>query len=266
MRKANAALMLLVSACSFAFAQFPAAVDRTADRNEILRSIFEISKGYVARDPAPFERLYLENHVSIRGKPVYNLRDQLIAMMQADSIVLRAGKKLDYETIRYESDDPQINFYGRMAVVNISKRNYWQYRGQKCQTRTQATEVWVKPENEWKIAAGHTTTFQCDPRPFHPVHSAVAAIQSRTKPPANTDFEAEQQVRELIRTLVAARASIDEPFESVIKRHTADTFVSTGPRPKSCRRLQKSGRCCADLWKRGGLHLPAARYDGGGGR
>jgi hypothetical protein len=229
MRMANlTALMLVVSACTFAFGQLSSPVDRNADRNEILNSIAEISKAYVARDPAPFERLYLENHISIRSKPVYNLREQLIAMMRADSFIVQAGKKLDYETIRYESENPQINFYARTAIVNIAKKNYWQYRGQKCQTRTQATEVWVKPADEWKIAAGHTTTFQCDPKPFHPIHAAVAAIQSRTKAPANADLESEQQIRELVKMLAAARASLEEPFEAVIDRHTADSFVSTG--------------------------------------
>lgn len=225
MRKVNLALMLLALTCRFAFGQ--AAVDSTADRNQILNSISEISRAYTARDAAPFERLYLENHASIRGKPFYNLRAQLIAMMQADSVLLRAGKRLDYETIRYESEAPQISFYDRVAIVNVAKRNYWQYNGQKCQTRTQATEVWIKPADEWKIAAGHTTTFQCDPKPFHPIHAAVAAIQARTRPPVNTDIEAEHQVRDLIRTLAAARASLEEPFESVVERHVADSFVST---------------------------------------
>ena len=227
MRVASLAMMHLASICLFALGQPPA--DRTADRNQILNSISEISRAYVARDPAPFERLYLEHYANIRGKPIYNFREQLIAMMQADSILLRAGKKLKYQTVRYESESPQITFYGRIAIVNVAKRNYWQYDGQKCETRTQATELWVKPEEEWKIAASHTTTFQCDPKPFHPIHSAVAAMQSRTKAPANTDFEAEQQVRELIRILAAARASLDEPFETVVARYTPDTFVSIDP-------------------------------------
>jgi hypothetical protein len=225
MKTAKLALVLLALACSFALGQ--PAPDHTTDRSQILASIAEISRAYVARDAAPFERLYLEGHASIRSKPTYNLREQLIAMMQADSFLLRAGKKLDYETVRYETEAPKVSFYGRTAIVNVAKKNYWQYRGQKCQTRTQATEVWVKPDEEWKIAAGHTTTFQCDPKPFHPIHAAVATMQSRTRPPANADFEAEQQIRELIKILVAARASLDEPFEAVVDRYTADTFVST---------------------------------------
>lgn len=227
MRMANLALMLLLAlTCRFALGQ--PTTDSTADRNQILGSIAEISRAYVARDPAPFERLYLEGHTSIvRVKPTYNLREQLIAMMQADSVLLRAGKKLEYRTISYESDPPQINLYDRAAVVTVAKTNSWQYEIRRCQTRTQSTELWVKPANEWKVAAVHTTTFPCNSRQFYPPHAAVAAIESKLKPPANTDVEGEQQLRELIRTLVAARASLEEPFAAVVERHIADNFVST---------------------------------------
>lgn len=225
MRTANMALMLLALACSFAFGQ--PSVDHTVDKNQIFSSLAEISRAYVARNPAPFERLYLENYADIRNKPSYSLREQLIAMMQADLVQLRAGKKLDYATLRHESENPQLSFYDRVAIVNVSKKNTWQYDRKKCETRTQATEVWIKPADEWKIAAGHTSTFPCDDRPSHPKHPAVAGIQSRTRPPANSDLEAEHQVRDLIRTLVAARASLEESFESVIARHISETFVST---------------------------------------
>ncbi|MEO7672734.1 MAG: hypothetical protein ABIU09_01485, partial [Pyrinomonadaceae bacterium] len=101
-----------------ALAQFGSLPDTGDDRNEILRAIAEISTAYVARNPEPFERIYLENYVSIRGKPVYNSREQLIAMMRADSAPLRAGKKLDYQTLSYESENPQFHFYGSSAVIN----------------------------------------------------------------------------------------------------------------------------------------------------
>ncbi len=222
MRTAKLTLVLAALMCGSAVGQ--SAAD---DRSQIASSIAAISRAYAARDPAPFERIYLENHASIRGKPVYNLRDQLVAMMRADNFLVRAGKRLDYETLRYEAEKPQVTLHGRTAIVNVAKVHYWQYRGQKCQTRTQATEVWIKPADEWKLAAGHTTTFQCDPKPFHPIHSAVAAIQNRTKAPANLDVQSERQVRDLIRMLTAARASLEESFEAMVDRHTATNFVST---------------------------------------
>lgn len=221
MRTMNLAIVLLAWCCCFVSAQ------PRGDREQIAASISEISKAYVSRDPVPFQRLYVDTYASIREKPIYNLRDQLIAMMQADSVLIRAGKRPEYETVRYENEPPQITLHGRVAIANVARRNYWQYRGQKCQTRTQATEVWVKLESDWKLAAGHATTFQCDPKPFHPIHAAVAEMQSRTKAPPNTDHEAEQQVRELIRTLVSARASLDEPFDAVVGRYMAEGFVST---------------------------------------
>lgn len=230
MRTASLAIVFLVSASHLAFGQMTPSTDRTADRSEILNSISEISRAYIARDPAPFERLYLDNFVSIRNKAVYNMRDQLVAMMRADSIFLEAGKKLDFETLQYSSEDPQVNFYGRAAVVNVLKKHDWQYRGQKCRTRTQATEVWVKPETEWKIAANHSTVFQCNPKPVYPLHAAVSAMQSQEKAPANADLDAERQVRDFIRAFTAAQASLEEPLEAVLERFTADSYVSTDVR------------------------------------
>ncbi|MGE0657270.1 MAG: nuclear transport factor 2 family protein [Pyrinomonadaceae bacterium] len=210
-----------------ALAFCPALAQGADERDKLIRSIDEISRAYAEREAGTFRRLYIENYANIRGKPTYNLREQLIAMLEADSILLRAGRKLDYETIRYDNEPPQITIYGRTAIVNVAKNHSWQYRGQKCRTRTQATELWIKQDEEWKIAAGHTTMFQCDPKPFHPLHSAVAAIHSRTKPPVNRDRESERQVRELIRKLVAGRASLEQPFESILAPHVAEGFVST---------------------------------------
>ena len=50
-----------------AFGQTVVPSERSADEIEILHSINEISDAYVARNPEPFERLFLENYVSIRG-------------------------------------------------------------------------------------------------------------------------------------------------------------------------------------------------------
>ncbi len=225
MKKANLALMLIASVCPFALGQLPS--DSPSDKEQILNSISEISRAYLARDPIPFERLYLENHLAVRGKPVFNLRDQLVAMTRADSIILRSGKRPDYQTLRYESRTPVIYQYGGTAIVTIAKEHYWQYRGQKCLTRTQGTELWVKQGEEWKFAASHNNTFECDPKPFYPMHPAVAALQSRARPPVNTDLEAERQVRQLIQDLASAHSSMDGAFDEMLGRKISDRFVST---------------------------------------
>ncbi len=216
--------LLLVLICQYTLAQLPQPLDRTLDRIQILDEIEVISKAFVGRDPGPFERIYLENYVSIRDRPSYNTREQLIAMMKADAILLRAGKKPDYNTISYETENPHIRFFGRSAIVTSTKKNFWQYRDQKCLTKTIATEIWVKPENDWKIAAGQVTSFQCDPKPYHPIHPAVALVPVRSRPPINTDTESEQHIREIINGLVQARGTANGSFKSILERYVADDF------------------------------------------
>ena len=227
MKLVQLALLLFVSGCFYAVGQPLRANDRLNDRNEILRSIAELSSAYVARTPDPFEKIYLDNYVSIRGKPVFNSKEQLIAMMNADQLQLKARRKLEYDTISYEAENPQFHFYGQTAVLNVSKKNYWQYRGQKCMTRSQGTELWIKRDGEWKIAAAQVTSFHCDPKPYYPIHAAVAAVGSETKAPHNTDVASEQQVRELINSLVKARISTQETFEAVLDRSVSKDFVFT---------------------------------------
>lgn len=251
MKLANITAILLVLICQYIFAQPLRAVDRAADRTQILAEIEAISKGYVGRDPAPFEKIYLENYVSVREKPVYNLRDQLIAMMKADSLILNARKKLDYETLFYETENPQIRFYGRTAIVISTKKNLWQYRGQKCLTRLVSTELWVKPDAEWKLAAGHATTFQCDPKPFHPIHQAVATVPTRGKP-INADIDAEQRVRELLTAFVKARAAGGKTYEAVIESTVAKDF----------RAIDLNGESTTDRSSLADLAAPAARSTG----
>lgn len=209
------------------FGQPGDARDRISDQTAILHQIARISKAYAGRDALPFGEIYLPNFVSIKGKPVYNTRQQLIAMMEADGALLRAGKKLEFDTIAYESGNPRITFHGNSAIVNIAKKHYWQYRGQKCLTTMQATELWVRQEGVWKIAAGHVSTFQCDPKPYHPIHPAVAAIPSLTKAPANLDPDAEQQVRELVNRLAAARTSSPMELAAAIESVTSKEFTAT---------------------------------------
>ena len=90
MKLAQLTLLFLVSGCFHAGGQPLRAPDRSNDRNEILRSIAELSSAYVSRTPDPFEKTYLDNYVSIRGKPVFNSKEQLIAMMNADQVLLKA--------------------------------------------------------------------------------------------------------------------------------------------------------------------------------
>ncbi len=227
MKLAQLTLLFLVSGCFHALGQPLRANDRSSDRTEILRSIAALSSAYVARTPDPFEKIYLDNYVSIRGKPVFNSKEQLIAMMKADQFQLKARRKLEYDTISYEAENPRFNFYGQTAVLNVSKKNYWQYRGQKCMTRSQGTELWIKRDGEWKIAAAQVTSFHCDPKPYHPLHAAVAAVGSETKAPPNTDTASEQQVRELINSLVKARTSTEETLDSVLDRNVSKDFVFT---------------------------------------
>lgn len=227
MVSAKLIVILLVTLSSHAFTQLNRLPDRTTDESEILRSIAEISRAYVARDPEPFLRIYLENYVYIREKPVYNMREQLVAMMKADSLPLKAGKKLEYETLSYESENPQFHFYGHTAIVNISKKNLWRYRGSKCLTRTQATELWIKRDGTWRIAAGHVTTFHCDPKPYYPTHTAVAAIGSITKAPPNVDLDAEGQVRSVFHEIAVARSEGADALSKALDKNLSKDFIAT---------------------------------------
>lgn len=223
MRLAKIAAILVVSICPHIFAQPLRAIDRSEDRTQILSAIEAISKGYVGRDPYPFEYFYLDNYLSIKEKPVFNGRDQLIAMMKADAVLLGAGKKLDYETLQYETESPQIRFLGLAAIVTSTKRNLWQYKGQKCLTKMATTELWVKPDGDWKLAAGHGTTFQCDNKPFHPIHPAVAKTPPRTKP-ANTDTDTEQLIRSLLTEVSLAQSGRIENAATVLKSGVSADF------------------------------------------
>ena len=227
MKLVQLTFLFLVSGCFYAIGQPLGAFDRSNDRAEILRSIAALSTAYVTRVPEPFERIYLDNYVSIRAKPVFNSKEQLIAMMNADQLLIKARRKPEYDTISYETENPQFHFNGGTAVLNVAKKNYWQYRGQKCMTRSQATELWLKRDGEWKIAAAHVTSFHCDPKPYYPVHAAVAAVGSDTKAPPNTDASSEQQVRELINGLVRARASGESELVALLDRNVSKEFVFT---------------------------------------
>jgi len=181
-------LLMLLSFTGYALPQ-PARSDSAAEA-EITRSIEEINHAFVVRDFHPFERLYSDKYVSIRSQPIYNSKQQLVAMMKADAVVTGGGGKLEFETLSYESDRPEIHVFGNTAIVNVVKRNLWSYLDSKCLSRYQATETWISTDAGWRLLASHATTFQCQRVPWMPLHKAVAAIGTITASPnlAETDL------------------------------------------------------------------------------
>jgi hypothetical protein len=216
-------VLALLSICVYAQAAHPDA-SRAADENDIRQLIKEINQAYVGRNFEPFERIYLDNYVAVRSKPQYNYREQLIAMMKYDAREISAGKTPDFQTISYDNDVPQIHFFGNTAIVNVLKRNSWKYKVDKCTSRYQATEVWVKRDGSWRTAATQTTTFPCETAFFYPPHPAVAAIPQQTNAPPNNDRASEAAIRttleQLTSKLTATQAGGYDQF-------FADDFVST---------------------------------------
>ncbi|MDI1243470.1 MAG: nuclear transport factor 2 family protein [bacterium] len=172
-----------------------------ADTQEIRKAISEIERAFVARDPEPFDRLYMDGYVNVRDKPIFNYRDQLSAMIKWDSAAQKTGKKLDLETLSYDSDLPSVQVFGDVAVVNILKRNLWRYRGDRCLTQYQTTELWIRSQAGWKIAAAHMSTIQCEQNPGQPSHPALAEIRPIAKPVKFISVAAETELRELLSTL-----------------------------------------------------------------
>ncbi|MEO5860341.1 MAG: nuclear transport factor 2 family protein [Pyrinomonadaceae bacterium] len=196
-------LVLILPLSLSVYAQFTqtAYSQSNPDSQEISRAIAEVGKAFVSRDPAPFDRLYLDGYVNIREKPVYNYRDQLTGMVKWDAAAMRSGKKLDFETLSYDSELPSIQIFGDAAIVNVLKKNLWRYREDRCLTQYQTTELWIKTEGSWKIAAGHMSTIQCEQMPWQPPHPAVAEIRSVSKPVKFISVTTETELRELITKL-----------------------------------------------------------------
>jgi hypothetical protein len=181
------------------------------DVEMLLLLIDQISRGFVSRDPSPFEKLYLHTYVSVRGKPIYNARDHLVAMVRSDAAAKRVKKPLDFETVSFISDAPAVRIYGNTAVVTSLKLNEWKYRGSKCLTRYQSTDVWLKLQGEWKLAAGAANSRQCDPAPWYPPHPAVAAIGEITTPPETISDAAENSIRQMLDELTKKTETGDKP-------------------------------------------------------
>jgi hypothetical protein len=196
--------------------------DKTADVQEIRKSMLEIERAFVARDSEPFERIFLDGYIGIRGKPVFNAREQLTAMIKWDAAVIKAGKKLDFETLSYESDHPTIHMFGDTAIVNVLKKNLWRYKESRCLTQYQSTELWLKQESRWKLTAGHMTTIQCDSMPWQPPHPAVAAIKAQSKPTRFLSPVVETEIRELLSKLTESGLHGDDNSDAF-----SSDFVST---------------------------------------
>lgn len=199
MKAAIYVLIVLASLSEFVYSQAD-----PADEKEIRTIISLLGKAFVSRESAPFEKYYRDDYVNIRTRPVFNAKAQLLALVKADSVALKAGKSLDFQTISYTSDKIKVHLFGQAAIVTSYRTNNWKYRQSKCLTRYQMTELWLKDERTWRLASGHSTQYQCDPMPWMPLHPSVAAIPSQEEPAKSVRTDVESAIRSLI---AAARNS-----------------------------------------------------------
>lgn len=222
MRFALKTLVLIFPLSLSVYAQFTqtAYSQSTTDAEEISKAIAEVGRAFVSRDPTPFDRLYLDGYVNVREKPVFNYREQLSAMVRWDAAALKAGKKLDFETLSYDSDIPSIQVFGDVAIVNILKKNLWRYREDRCLTQYQTTEIWIRSESVWKIAAGHMSTIQCAQMPWQPPHPAVAEIRPILRPNKFISVKAETELRELLSKLNDAGMRSDNNADAFVPEYT----------------------------------------------
>jgi hypothetical protein len=216
-------LVLILPLSLSVYAQFTqtAYSQPNPESQEISKSIAEIGRAFVSRDPGPFERLYLDGYVNIREKPIFNYRDQLSAMVKWDAAAIKARKKLDFETLSYDSDLPSIQVFGDVAIVNVLKKNLWRYREDWCLTQYQTTELWIKSESVWKIAAAHMSTLQCEQMPWQPPHPAVAEIRPLSKPIKFISVTAETELRELLTKLNDAGLRSDTNEDAFVPEYSS---------------------------------------------
>ncbi len=215
-------LVLILPLSISVYAQFTqtAYAQSNPDSQEIRKAITEIERAFVGRDPAPFDRIYVDGYVNIREKPIFNYRDQLEAMVRWDAAAIKAGKKLDFETLSYDSDPPSIQVFGDVAIVNVLKKNLWRYRDDKCLTQYQTTELWIKSDTAWKIAAAHMTTIQCDQVPWQPPHPAVAEIRALARPIKYISATAETELRELLTKLTDSGLRSDTNVDAFVPEYS----------------------------------------------
>lgn len=215
-------VFLLFSAT--AYSQFTkTSTDRADDIAAIRQAISEVERSFVSRETSAIEKTYIDGYVGIKGKIVYNARDQLLAMIRWDAAAIKAGKKLDFETLSYESDIPLVTVYDDAAIVTSLKKNLWRYKDDKCLSKYQSTELWIKVGLEWKVAVGHMSAIPCDPLPWLPPHPAVVEARTVTRPSKYLSPSAETELRELISKLNEGGTLRDSGSDMF----TAD-FTSTG--------------------------------------
>ncbi len=227
MRFALKTLILLIPLSLSVYAQFTqtAFSQSGSDSQDIRKAMLEVERAFVSRDPAPFDKVYIDGYVNVREKPVFNYREQLGAMVKWDAAALKAGKRLDFETLSYDSDLPAIQVIGDVAIVNVLKKNLWRYRDDRCLTQYQTTELWLKIESSWKIAAAHMSTIQCEKPPWQPPHPAVAEIRPLLKPTKFISVSTETELRELLSSLNDSGMRSDTNADGFISDYV---FTSTG--------------------------------------
>ncbi|MBA2379862.1 MAG: nuclear transport factor 2 family protein [Blastocatellia bacterium] len=229
--KGIVALLILIP--TLAFAAFPSqriTVPPQSDDAEMIRRLMqEISDAFVARRSEPFERIYDENHFGVRSRPVFNSREQLFAIMNHDSAVLKAGKKLDFETLSYTFEEPDIRLFGDTAIVHVLKHDRWRYRGSNCHTRYQATDLWIRREGVWKLAGGHLTTMQCSPMPWLRPHPALASLRDRRVPYVRARPATETAIQAIVNALAKPDPVIRTYFDPSFVMTDAEGSASPGP-------------------------------------
>lgn len=199
---------------------------RTDEAEQISKLMSEIEQAFVSRDPAPFERIYLDGYVGVRGRPIYNAFEQLIAMIRWDAAAIKAGKKLDFETISFENENPTVRIVGDAAIVTGTKRNVWRYRDARCTFRYQSTDVFAKIAGRWRLALGHMTPIPCDPMPWQPPHPAIAELKNQAKPTRNLSPAVETDIRELLSKLHDPASSAD-PFAAEFTFTAVNNDITT---------------------------------------
>lgn len=219
----NLILVLTLASASFTQVSTSENPDKSSDAQEIRKSMLEIERAFVSRDPEPFDRFFLDGYVNIREKPVYNYRDQLAAMVKWDAAAIKAGKKLDFETLSYESEVPVISVYDGSAVVTTLKKNLWRYKDDRCLTQYQSTELWLKIERNWKVAAGHSSTIQCEPMPWQPLHPAVVDTRPLSKPIKYISTTAETELRGLLSKLNDSGFRADTNVDAFTPEYSSTT-------------------------------------------
>lgn len=203
MRSFQQMLLTILLLAVPAYSQFTNAslTNTPEDIAEIKKLLTEIEQAFVSRDLAPFERIYAEGYVGVRGRPIYNAGEQLIAMVRWDAAALKSGKKLDVETISFDNENPIVHMFGDAAVVTGVKKNEWRYRSSHCINRYQSTDVFTRMNGQWRLVLGHMSPIPCNPKPPQPPHPAVADIRNQSKPTKHLSPTTETELRELMSKL-----------------------------------------------------------------